>query len=73
MIPEINFPPFPISASNPDILFSAEGDNIKIEWVREGVYAIIPIDKWEDLVEYAVDVDTAKKKYEALQKEYVQK
>lgn len=67
-IPEIDFPHFPISATDPNIRFSAEGDNIKIEWIREGVYAVIPIDKWEDLVEYAVDVDTAKKKYQALQK-----
>lgn len=65
---DIDFPSFPIDTKDPTIKFSSEGNCIKIEWTREGVYALIPINKWEELVKYSVDVNTAKKKYKSLQK-----
>lgn len=67
-IPEIDFPTVPISTEDPNIKFSAVDNFIRIDWIAEGQYALIPIDKWEELVKYFVDVNAAKKKYKALQK-----
>ena len=71
--PEIYFPNFPISAKDPNIKFTAVDDYIRIDWIAEQQYALIPIDKWEELVKYSVDVNTAKKKYKALQKNAIPK
>ena len=69
-LPDIYFPEFPISTRDPSISFSADKDDIIIEWEKTSRTARIPIDIWEDFVEYAVDVNTAKKKYQELQEVY---
>lgn len=70
VLPDINFPKFPISPSDTGIEYSTADGNIIITWIYKKQQAIIPIDIWEEIIEFVVDVDTAKKKYEVLQKTY---
>lgn len=43
---------------------------VLIYWKDTGKYALIPLEVWEDLVEYDIDVEEARKKYKALQEVY---
>lgn len=69
-LPDIYFPPFPISVNDTNIKFSARENNIVITWVAENEEAVIPIWVWENFVRYEVDVRKAEKDYKKLQKAY---
>ena len=70
VLPDIYFPKFPISASDPNISFSMEKTAVLIYWKDTGKHALIPLEVWEDFVEYVIDVEEARKKYKALQEAY---
>lgn len=70
-LPDIYFPTFPISTQDPNISFTTEDNCVVIKWELEQYTARIPINIWESFVTYAIEVDTAEKKYKALQGSYV--
>lgn len=43
---------------------------VLIYWKDTGKHALIPLEVWEDFVEYVIDVEEARKKYKALQEAY---
>lgn len=70
-LPDIYFPTFPISTQDPNISFITEDNCVVIKWGLEQYTARIPINIWESFVTYAIEVNTAEKKYKAIQGSYV--
>ena len=66
-IPEIYFPEFPLDDSNSNITIElTESHNVRIRWIYEKQEALMPLSFWEELLRYAVDVDSASKQYEVI-------
>lgn len=62
------FPNFPISTQDSNLSFELDEDYVVITWKSQKRSARIPLEKWELIIEYVVDVNTAKEKYKAIQK-----
>lgn len=66
-IPTIQQPNFPINVADKNIDVTVDDNGtVTIEWLETREKMILPIWVWEDIVEYAIDVDSALSQYKVI-------
>ena len=67
-VPEVSYPDFPVNVNDSavKIALSDDGQNVVIDYLNEGKQVTMPMWFWVELVEYAVDVNSAIEQYKAI-------
>lgn len=63
-LPDISFPDFPVDVTDNSVSIRLENDKVIINKSAENKEAEITAWLWLDFVQYAIDVDVAKQKYD---------